>query len=136
MPDLAALAHRFRFLILLRASLLAGAAWAVTLAALLALLPAALARAAALPLPAHRLYPAAAAVLLAMLAVLYALAARDPRRYSGIVRVAIGGRLVTAAVLAVAAAGRPAPLVLAAGAAVEAGLGLAHLAFWWPVHRG
>ena len=55
------------------------------------------------PLPRGAFYLWILATLLAMLAVLYLAAARDPRRYSAIIAVAIGGRLGGRAAFAAAA---------------------------------
>jgi hypothetical protein len=132
MPELAHFARRFRFLRLLRASLVAGALYDLGFAALMVAAPGWLAATFDLPLPPF-FYLWLIAVLLAMLAVAYLLAARDPRRYSGNLRLAIGGRLAGAAVLGLAAARDPALAGLWAVAAADALLGLAHLGLWWPL---
>jgi hypothetical protein len=132
MPELARFARRFRFLRLLRASLAAGAVYDLAFAALMVAAPNWLAAAFGLPLPPF-FYLWLIAVLLAMLAVAYLLAARDPRRYSGNLRLAIGGRLAGAAVLGLAASRDPALAGLWVVAAADAAFGLAHLGLWWPL---
>lgn len=128
-------ARRFRFLALLRGSLVAGALYDLGFALLMVAAPGVPARWLGLPLPPlpeGAFYLWVLAVLLSMLAALYLLAARDTRRYSGIVAVAIGGRI--AGGLAMAAAGLRAdldglyPLALA-----DLGFGLTHAAFWLPI---
>jgi hypothetical protein len=128
---LARLAHTYRFLTLLRASLLLGALYDTVFAALMVLRPDALATSFALPLP-PAFYLHLTAVLLLMLAAAYVLAARDPRRYSGVVAVAAGGRLLGAVALGLAAL-RPEWSGLALPAAADAAFGIAHAAFWWPL---
>jgi len=66
------------------------------------------------------------AVLLGMVATLYLLAAQDPRRYSGVVAVAIVGRLLGAAAFAVAALGSAALAGLWYCAGADAAFGVAH----------
>jgi hypothetical protein len=132
MPELARFARRFRFLQLLRASLVAGALYDLGFALLMIAVPGRLGEWLDLPLPPF-FYLWLIALLLAMLAAVYLLAARDPRRYSGNLRVAIGGRLAGAAVLALAAAREPALGGLWVAAAADAAFGAAHLALWWPL---
>ncbi|MFP5287537.1 MAG: hypothetical protein ACLGI9_17500 [Thermoanaerobaculia bacterium] len=123
-------ARRFRFLTLLRASLLLGALWDVAFALLLAFAPEASARAFELPLPPlpeGAFYLWIFAVVLLMLAAMYVLAARDTRRYSGIVGVAIGGRILGGLVLSLAALRVPGLIPMAAA---DLGFGIAHAAFW------
>src|SRR5262245_44756051 len=77
-------ARRFRFLTLLRASLLLGAVYDLGFAALMVAAPELPARWFDLPLPPlprGAFYLWVMAVLLAMLACFYSLAARDTRRY-------------------------------------------------------
>jgi hypothetical protein len=133
MPTGARFARRFRLLKLLRASLIAGAAYDLGFAVLLVAAPGVPARLLDLPLPGEEFYLAALAVLLATLAALWALAARDPRRYSGIVAVAVAGRLLAAAALAHAAWGRPDLGGLYPLAAADAAFGLAPALLWWPI---
>jgi hypothetical protein len=129
-------ARRFRFLTLLRASLVLGAIWDIAFALLLAFAPEASARAFELPLPPlpeGAFYLWIFAVVLLMLASLYLLAARDTRRYSGIVGVAIGGRLLGGLVLLFAAL-RPSGVPgLVTMAAADLGFGIAHAVFWLPI---
>ena len=126
-------ARRFRFLSLLRASLVLGAIWDIAFALLLAFAPEASARAFDLPLPPlpeGAFYLWIFAVVLLMLAALYMLAARDTRRYSGIVAVAIGGRILGGLVLLIAALRVPGLVPMAAA---DLGFGIAHAAFWLPI---
>lgn len=129
-------ARRFRFLTLLRASLVLGALWDVVFALLLAFAPEASARIFELPLPplpAGAFYLWILGVILLMLAAMYLLAARDTRRYSGIVAVAIGGRLLGGLVLLLAVL-RPSGVPgLMPMAAADLGFGIAHAAFWLPI---
>ncbi|HEX2165075.1 MAG TPA: hypothetical protein VHM02_14120 [Thermoanaerobaculia bacterium] len=129
---MARFARRFRFLQLLRASLVAGALYDLGFGLLMVGAPRRLAEAFRLPLPPF-FYLWLLATLLAMLAVAYLLAARDPRRYSGNLKLAIGGRLAGAAVLGLAAAGDPALSGLWLPAAGDLALALAHLGLWWPL---
>ena len=134
MPDLARFANRFRLLVLLRALLLAGATLEVLTAALLLLSPATLAALVGWPAPDRGVGLQLLAVSLLLLAALAWEAARDPRRYSAIVRAAIAGHLLAAAVLAVAAFRDPVAAArlgwIAGGSAL---LGLALAATWWTV---
>lgn len=126
-------AHRFRFLALLRVSLVLGAAYDLAFAAAMLAAPELPARLLALPLPRERFYLWLIATFLLMLALLYLKAAGDPRRYSAVIAVAIAGRSLGALVFAVAAHGRPElgglyPLAVADG--LFAG---AHAVFWQPL---
>jgi hypothetical protein len=128
-------ARRFRFLTLLRASLVLGALWDIAFALLLAFAPEASARVFELPLPPlpeGAFYLWIFAVVLLMLAAMYLLAARDTRRYSGIVGVAIGGRLLGGLVLLFAALRPQGVPGLVPMAAADLGFGLAHAAYWLP----
>jgi hypothetical protein len=127
-------AHRLLYLRLLRASLAAGALYNLGFAGSLATAPAAASRRLGLTPPAEPVLPAVLAVTFTLLAALYLVAARDPRRYSAVVAVAIAGRLAGAVVLAAAAGLHPQLANLYPAAAVELTLGLAHAAFWYPVH--
>jgi hypothetical protein len=127
-------ARRFRYLVLLQASLVAGALYDLLFAVAMVAAPGIPARLLDLPLPGPRFYLWILAVLLAMLAALYLLAAHDPRRYSGVIAVAIGGRLLGALALAAAAAlTGPGLSGLYALAAADFTLGAAHALFWLPV---
>jgi hypothetical protein len=127
-------ARRFRFLTLLRVSLVLGALWDAVFALLLGFAPKASARVFDLPLPPlpeGAFYLWILGVLLLMLAALYVIAARDPRRYSGILAVAIGGRLLGGLVLLFAAARGVPGLYPMAGA--DLAFGISHAAFWLPI---
>jgi hypothetical protein len=86
------------------------------------------------PLPDGAFYLWVLAVLLTMLSALYLIAARDTRRYSGIVAVAIAGRLLGGLALGAAALrGGQGLEGLWPLAAADTAFGLAHAAFWWPI---
>lgn len=132
---MSAFAHRFRFLTLLRASLVAGALYDLGFAVLMVLAPRTPARLFHLPLPPlpeGAFYLWIMATLLTMLALLYLAAAQDPRRYSAVIAVAIGGRTVGAAAFAIAglATGLSGLYLLGATDLLFA---LAHAVFWWPI---
>lgn len=127
-------AHRFRYLRLLRVSLGLGAAYNLGVALLVALASDATARRLGLAADAARALPAVLAVAFTMLAALFLTAAHDPRRYSAVIAVAIGGRLAGAAVLAGLAATHPHLAILYPAAGAELGLGLAHATLWYPVY--
>jgi hypothetical protein len=131
--ELTRVALRFRFLALLRASLVAGALYDFGVAVLMVAAPQVLSRAFAVPLPGERFYLHLLALLLLMLSGLYLLAARDPRRYSGVVAIAIAGRLVGGVLFAYAALTEPAHAGLWWTAAADAALGISLAAFWWPL---
>lgn len=129
-------AQRFRLLALLRGSLVLGALYDLGFGLLMVAAPDVPARLFHLPLPPlpeGAFYLWVMAVLLAMLAALYLLAARDTRRYSGIVAVAIGGRLLGGLALAIAALRGPGLEGLWPLAVADTVFGLAHAAFWWPI---
>lgn len=99
-------ARRFHLLTLLRASLAAGAVYDFFFAVLMVAAPQVPARMLDLPLPPlpeGRFYLWILATLLTMLAGLYLAAARDPRRYSAIIGIAIGGRALGALAFTLAA---------------------------------
>jgi uncharacterized membrane protein YvlD (DUF360 family) len=127
-------ARRFRFLTLLRVSLVLGAVWDAVFALLLGFVPEPAAKVFELPLPPlpeGAFYLWVLAVLLLMLASLYIVAARDPRRYSGILAVAIGGRLLGGLVILLAAArGVPGLYPMAAA---DLAFGISHAVFWLPI---
>lgn len=125
-------ASHFRFLTLLRGSFLLGALYDAAFAALMLASPETPARLLHLPL-APMFYLWITAVLLLMLAALYVLAARDTRRYSGIVAVGIGGRLLGGALLGLAARRDPTLSGLYPLAAADLGFGLVHAALWLPI---
>jgi hypothetical protein len=126
-------ARRFRFLLLLQGSLAVGAAYDLVFALLMVAAPGVPARLLGLPLPGERFYLWILAVLLAMLACLYLFAARDPRRYSGIIAVAIAGRAAGALALALAAATGQGLGGLYPLAALDLAFGLSHGFFWAPI---
>ena len=120
------MAGRFVYLRLLRTSLVLGAIYDLVFAALMVLAPQLPARLLRVPLPGQPFYLWVMAVLLGMVATLYLLAAQDPRRYSGVVTVAIVGRLLGAAAFAVAALGSAALAGLWYCAGADAAFGVAH----------
>ena len=129
-------AQRFRLLAWLRGSLVLGALYDLGFALLMVAAPGVPAQLLHLPLPPlpeGAFYLWVLAVLLSMLAALYLIAARDTRRYSGIVAVAIGGRLLGALAMAIAALRGPGLEGLYPLAAADAAFGLAHAIFWWPI---
>jgi hypothetical protein len=131
-------ARRFRFLELLRGSLALGALYDFAFAVLMVAAPGLPARWLGLPLPPlprGAFYLWVMAVLLAMLSSLYLLAARDTRRYSGIVVVAIAGRIAGGLAMAFAALRGPDLAGLWPLAAADLGFGLAHALFWLPIRK-
>jgi type IV secretory pathway VirB3-like protein len=122
--------NRFLFLGLLRASLVLGALYDLAFAATMVAAPQLPARLLSLPLPGEGFYLSILAVLLTMLAVLYLVAAEDPRRYSAVVLVGVAGRCAGAAALALAARGRPELAGLWPLAGADLAFGLAHATFW------
>ncbi len=131
-------ARRFRSLALLRASLVTGALYDLGFAVLLTTAPELPARLLDLPLPPlpeGAFYLWIIAILLIMLAALYGLTAHDTRRYSGIVPIAIAGRILGGLAFALAASRGSRLGGLYPLAAADLGLGLAHAAFWWPVRK-
>jgi hypothetical protein len=126
-------ARRFHLLTALRTSLVLGAFYDLVFAALMVFWPRFAADVFGLPLPGERFYLWIMAVFLIMLASLYLAAARDPRRYSVIVAVAIGGRALGAIAFGLAAWGQPelASLWLLAGA--DLAFAAAHGGSWIPL---
>jgi len=128
--------RRFRLLALLRASLVAGAVYDLVFAVLMVAAPAVPARILDLPLPPlprGAFYLWILATLLAMLAFLYLAAAYDPRRYSVILVVAIGGRIVGSLAFVIAALTGPDLRGLLPLAAADFAFGAAHAAAWLPI---
>jgi hypothetical protein len=128
-------ARRFRLLSVLRASLIAGAAYDLFFALAMAAFPELPARILKLPLPPlpdGAFYLWIMAVLLTMLAALYLAAAHDPRRYSAIVAVAVAGRLAGALALAATGAGSDLPGLYPLAAA-DFVFGAVHAASWFPI---
>jgi hypothetical protein len=129
-------ARRFRLLTLLRASLIAGAVYDLGFAVLMVAAPEVPARVFDLPLPPlpqGAFYLWILATLLAMLAALYVAAARDPRRYSAVIAVAIGGRTLGAAVFLAAFLRGPDLGGLLPLAAADFAFAAVHAASWWPL---
>jgi uncharacterized membrane protein len=129
-------ARRFLLLRLLIGSLVLGAFYDAAYAVVMVVAPEKPAEAFGLPLPPlpeGAFYLWILAVLLLMLAALYLVAARDPRRYSGIIAVAIGGRILGGLVLLAAALRAPGLPGLYPMAAADLLFGIAHAAFWWPI---
>ena len=128
--------RRFRLLALLRASLVAAAVYDLGFAVLMVAAPEVPARLFDLPLPPlprGAFYLWILATLLAMLACLYLAAAYDPRRYSVIIAVAIGGRMVGALAFLVAALLGPDLRGLLPLAAADFAFGAVHAAAWFPI---
>ncbi|HVR97303.1 MAG TPA: hypothetical protein VMW27_11860 [Thermoanaerobaculia bacterium] len=128
--------RRFLYLKLLSGSLVLGALYDLAYAVVMLAAPEVPARAFDLPLPPlpeGAFYLWILAVLLAMLGALYLVAARDPRRYSGIIAVAIGGRLLGGLVLLAAALRAPGLPGLYPMAAADLAFGIAHAVFWLPI---
>jgi hypothetical protein len=128
--------RRFRLLALLRGSLAAGAVYDLAFAALMVLAPALPARVFGLPLPPlprGAFYLWILATLLTMLALLYLAAAYDPRRYSAIIAVAIGGRALGALVFAAAALSGQDLRGLLPLAVADLAFGAVHAIAWLPI---
>jgi hypothetical protein len=129
-------ARRFHLLTTLRASLVAGALYDFGFAVLMVAAPEVPMRLFGLPLPPlprGAFYLWILATLLTMLAVLYLAAARDPRRYSAIIAVAIGGRALGAAAFAAAALRGPDLGGLLPLAAADLAFSTVHAGSWWPI---
>lgn len=124
---------RFRWLRLLRISLVAGAVYDLGFAVCMVWVPGLPATQLGLPLPGESFYLWIMAVFLTMLAVLYLSAAHDPRRYSAIIVVAIAGRFLGATAFTLAALRSPDLTGLYPLAAADALFGLLHAVFWWPL---
>jgi len=129
-------ARRFRFLTLFQASLFAGALYDLAFAVLMVVAPGVPARVLGIPLPGEPFYLWVMATLLAMLAALYVLVAREPRRYSGMIPIAVVGRLLGALAFAVAAIRDPKLLPgIAVLAVCDFALGASPALFWYPVRK-
>lgn len=129
-------ARRFRLLSFLRISLVAGAVYDLLFAVAMVAAPGIPARILRLPLPPlpqGAFYLWIMATLLLMLALLYLAAAHDPRRYSAIIAVAIGGRTLGALAFVIAALRDPALSGLYPLAAADFAFGAVHAAAWWPI---
>ncbi len=127
--------HRFRFQRWLSWSLVAGALYDLIFAVIMVAAPQIPARVLNLPMPGETFYLWLMAIFLVMLASLYLAAAINPRRYSAVIAVAIGGRIAGAVAFLVAAGGRPELSGLYPLAAADAAFGIAHLLFWLPLRR-
>jgi hypothetical protein len=127
--------HRFTFYTLLRVSLVAGAVYDLGFAALLATAPELANAIVQLPMPEERFYLWTIAVLLTIAAAFYLVTARDPRRYSGNVAVAIGGRSLGFVVFAWAASGRPELAGLWLIGIADLVFALLHAACWLPTRH-
>ncbi|MCB1056686.1 MAG: hypothetical protein KDD11_14385 [Acidobacteria bacterium] len=125
--------RRFLYLRLLTVSLVVGALYDLGFAAAMVLAPELPMRLLHLPLPGESFYLWLIAIFLAMLAALYLMAAEDPRRYSGVIAVAIAGRLAGALAFVIAAWGRPDLAGLYPLAAADLAFGVAHALLWAPV---
>lgn len=126
-------ARRFHLLSALRLSLVLGAVYDLFFAASMVFWPAAASRWFGLPLPGERFYLWILAVFLVMLASLYVAAARDPRRYSAIIAVAIGGRLLGAVAFGLAALAEPELTALWLLGGVDLAFAVAHGGSWIPL---
>ncbi len=107
-------------------SLRIGAAYDVALALAFVAAPGSLAVTLGLPLPGERFYLWLVALLLSLLAGFYLLVARDPARHRELVWMTVLGRAAGAAVLAIAALGRPDLAGLWAPAAGDLAFAIAH----------
>ena len=105
-PATVAVSGRGTFRVL-SATLVAGGVYDLLFAALFVLAPGFVARTFALPLPGPPFYLPLLAVMLAMLAAVYLVAARDPAANRPLVAIAIAGRLLGAVVFAATAARHP-----------------------------
>ncbi len=126
------LAHIARYLKVLRVSLTIGGIYDLVLVALLVVAAEPTFGLLGLPLPNEPFYLGLLAVLVAMVAALYLLAAYDPMAYAGNVLVAIAGRLSAGVVMAAMAAGRSDLGGLYLLAAVDLAFGAVHAVCWWP----
>ena len=116
----------------LRVGLAAGAAYDILFAVLAVLAPNLPASMLGLPPPTDGYLLWLMAILLFMLATLYLLACRDPRRYGGVIEVAIVGRALGAAVFGVLAWRDPGLGGLWLVAAADAGFAVWHAVTWAP----
>ncbi len=91
----------------LAVSLRLGALYDVSFAVAMLVAPGLLARGFSLPLPSEPFYLRLIAVLLAMVAFTYLVAARDPSAHRALVAIAILGRVAGFLALALSAAGEP-----------------------------
>lgn len=122
--------RRFLLIRLLGASLVLGALYDAAFAVVMVAAPELPQKILRLPLPGASFYLHLIAVLLLMLAALYLTAALDQRRYTGIILVAIAGRLLGAAVLGAAAWSDPRLSGLWPLAAADFAFGSVHALCW------
>ncbi len=126
-------ARRFRLLGFLRGVLLLGAAFNAGTAAALVGFPVPFGEIFGLHLPEGRVVLWLLAGLLTTLSLLYLLAARDPRRYSGVVLALIAGRVLGGVALGAGALVRPDPGQLWLLAAVDLAFAAAITGSWLPL---
>jgi hypothetical protein len=126
-------ARRFRLLKLLRAVLGLGGAFDLALAVVLVAAPALLGEALAAPFAATPYLAWVLAALLVPIAGFYFLAAKDPRRYAGVVVVLVGGRLLGALALGAGALGQGGEAGLWPFAALDLAFALAIAMAWLPL---
>lgn len=129
------LKHRFLLLRLLKGSLVLGAIYDLAFAAMMVLAPGIPARFLSLPVPNEDFYLWLMAIFLIMLAALYLAAARDPRRHSAIIAVAIVGRALGGIAFLLATRGRPELSGLIPLALADFAFAIGHAAFWLPLRR-
>ena len=125
--------RRHLYLRLLRGSLLLGAAYDLGYALAMVVFPNVPATWLNLPLPGEEFYLWIMATFLTMLAILYVAAARDPRRYSAVIVVAIVGRAAGAMVFGAFALTRPELEGLWVLALADLGFATVHAVSWWPM---
>lgn len=123
-------ARRFLWIRLLAASLVLGALYDLGFAAIFIAAPEWAARVFRLPLPGAEFYLWLIAIFLTMLAALYLTAAKDLRRYTGIVLVASVGRIAGGVAFALAASRDPSLAGLWPLAFADFGFGLVHGGLW------
>jgi hypothetical protein len=126
-------ARRFRLLELLRAVLFVGAAVNTGIAVALTALPRRAAETLGLALPDGRVVLWLLAGVLVTSSALYLLAARDPRRYSGVIVALVAGRVLGSAALGAGALARAEPGQLWLFAAVELAFAVALAGCWLPL---
>jgi hypothetical protein len=125
-------AHRLRALGLLRATLVLGAVYDLAFALQMLFAPELPERLLHLPQPGEFFYLGIMALFLMMLASMYLLAARDPRRYAGVIVVAIVGRLAGAVLFAAVAWREPSLQGLYVLAGGDLAIALSHALFFRP----
>ncbi len=123
-------ARRFLWIRLLAASLVLGAIYDLVFAAIFIAAPTWAARVFRLPLPGADFYLWLFAIFLTMLAALYLTAAKDLRRYTGIVLIATVGRIAGAIAFALAASRDPSLAGLWPLAIADLVFGVAHGGLW------